>query len=198
MLQQQLVSLLQYLQSPDLDFDYPIARCMNKDSRAFNVGVDRYELSVTHIQGDGPETTHKLYTVSVNGRSIFNLRAPVGPSTVWAFYPHGNDWVLETRTKSIVSGVDIAASNGFDEAFHYRFVHDTPVCVVKSDDRYRLFVEGALVEGIGYDHVLAHMCCEFTPMNPGCTTQGLAFFAYRDGHAYYVEVSVNPGITNEQ
>lgn len=160
--------------------------CADKQAREISAGDRTLRLDTENII-EGRGKAYERYTVISDGEDIYDFREDVGPSSVWGFFNHGEDWVLETRTRVVVNGADVASARDLDSAAHYRFLGDRPLFLAQKGDRHFLMTDqGPLAE---YDRVLCHLCCEATVLNPGCENGVYSFYAIRGDDVLLVEVT---------
>jgi len=169
----------------------PLGPCGDKHVREIAAGGLPYYLELIHIDPERRgEPAFTQYVVYSKHETVYDYREMSAPSDVWAFFGHGDQWILETRTRVIVSGVDVAAANNLDEAAVYRIIGGQAVFLARKGSKYNVMTEhGAL--SVGYDRIYYHLCCEWSLLNPGCTADKLSFLALRGDEALYVEVVPN-------
>jgi hypothetical protein len=166
----------------------PLKGCVDANAREVTAGNRTFTLDVIHVDAERQGAqAYKRYVVSSDGKTVDDFLEPLGTSDVWAFFGHGDDWVLETRTRVIVSGVDVASAYDVDEAAQYRIIGGHPLFVARKGNKYGLMTDRGPLEA-EYDRVLYHECCEPAFLNPGCTGDKMSFFAVREGKPLYVEV----------
>lgn len=167
----------------------PLKGCVDANAREAVAGGRTFTLEVLHVDAEREGgQAYKRYVVSSDGETAYDFLEPLGPSDVWAFFGYGNDWVLETGTRVIVSGVDVASAYDVDEAAQYRIIGGHPLFLARKGDKYGLMTDRGPLEA-EYDRVLYHECCEPAILNPGCTGDKMSFFAVRDRRPLYVEVT---------
>lgn len=160
---------------------------LDKQAREVSAGGCTYHLEIEHINTETPGEAYLRYLVTSKGTAIYEFSEPLGPSDVWSFYANGDEWILETRTRVIVSGVDIASVHGLDEVAHYRLLGDRPVFLARQGPTYRLMTDrGPAAE---YDQIYYHLCCDPAILNPRYTGTKVSFFATRGDNALFVEVT---------
>ncbi|MHC4067482.1 MAG: hypothetical protein ACYSUI_23680, partial [Planctomycetota bacterium] len=165
----------------------PLKSCVDKYVREASADGRTLHLEVNHNNTERVGEAYIQYVVYSNGEAVYDFQEPVGPSLVWGFFGHGDDWILETRTRVIVNGVDMATATNTDEVANYRIIGGRPVFLALKGSKYHLMTkQGSLAE---YDHVFYHLCCEYGYLNPKCTDDKVTFLAVRDDEALYVEVN---------
>ena len=161
-------------------------RWIDKRAREITLGERSIRLEVGHINTERAGEAYLRYEVYSDGKLVYDFREPLGPSSVWSFFGHGDDWILETRAHVIVSGEDIADANGLDEVGEYRFLAGRPVFLAQKGAKYLLMTgQGPVAE---YDRVFYHQCCDYAALNPGCGNDTLSFYAMRGDDLIFVEV----------
>jgi hypothetical protein len=166
--------------------------CVDKSQRKVFAGGRLFSLDVVPIEpGEIDWHGYRKYVVRTATDTVYTGLEVVGPSTVWAFFSHGNSWILETRTRVVVDGQDISDIEGCEKAFHYRVLDGVPVFLMRQDGHINIKFGSDILEP-KYDVVLHHLCCEGGRFNAGCTADKVMFYAYRDEQLLYVEVIANP------
>jgi len=96
-------------------------------------------------------------------------------------------WILAARDFLIQDGEFINEKLGFEEIFSWGLIAEKPVYLFRKGPRVGISYEGKILP-LQYQDVARYKCCGYAANNPSIDSNGVHFFAKRDGVWYYVVV----------
>jgi hypothetical protein len=141
--------------------------------------------------------------VTRDGQEIFRVSGcfPLVSDTLRGFWTYDGHWVLEVGFLSegcqwpmlgqiIEDGHVLNDQYGYEEAFGFQTIHGRPFYFFKQADVVNAWYDGQVIP-LGYESIPHYGCCSGGFFNPYVWTDMVAFFGFRDGVYYFVQLGTS-------